>query len=533
METHKLRRIVDKYKLTYILKIVVVIIILFLIARAFIPSFSNISTSASNNVINYVKNDIGNIEGFSGQLMGYSCYGNELTLQDPSNKPNYTGNTCTFKFNGIYRIEGFQLNFNTNANSNVGSVKPFHQANTDKTLPILVQYEDGNGNMRNILSSSGSNFNNTTDLKSPSTTPICSKMGVVDENNLVIYTSKIVVSIGDASNTIDDYQDSCVNGYMSFAFWGSTRDMLSKADFENLQGLLSNISATKPTNQPSNFDATNNTNFYTFMTSEDKLVYGLRVSYSFQNIQSSQEPSPTQPCTPLSDSPFSVSIMYNNGLYPGNNFNVNQTYTIRNDPMVISYPTPTTPTRTYIIFPQPIIANKVTITSPIVNLLNNYGNKLGLIVNGIHFYGMTPSNTDKENYKKNVNLALNAAQASSQSADVCPNMDDLMSKQNQTQAICDNLEYQDRIKAEKLRLEKNKQYLLKLQQQQQQIDQLNTVIQTLDGKRQARATANDQARLLQYQQQRGTATTIRDLANQRLQSQAANQLYMDVNINTI
>ena len=93
--------------------------------------------------------------------------------------------------------------------------------------------------------------------------------------------------------------------------------------------------------------------------------------------------------------------------------------------------------------------------------------------------------------------------------------------------------YKNKIKAEKIRLEKNKQYLLKLQQQQQQIDQLNSVIQTLDGKRQARATANDLARVLQYQQQRGTASTVRDLANQRLQSQAANQLYMDVNINPI
>jgi len=95
-----------------------------------------------------------------------------------------------------------------------------------------------------------------------------------------------------------------------------------------------------------------------------------------------------------------------------------------------------------------------------------------------------------------------------------------------------NLEYQDKIKAEKIRLEKNKQYLLKLQQQQKQIDELNTVIQTLDNKRQARATANDQSRVLQYQKQKGISSTVRDLANQRLQSQAANQLYMDVNINT-
>jgi hypothetical protein len=98
--------------------------------------------------------------------------------------------------------------------------------------------------------------------------------------------------------------------------------------------------------------------------------------------------------------------------------------------------------------------------------------------------------------------------------------------------MCDALEYQDKIKSEKLRLERNKQYLLKLKNQQEQIDQLNSVIQDLDSKRQARAVVSDQARVFQYQKQKTDASTIRDLANQRLESQANNQLYMDVKINT-
>jgi hypothetical protein len=39
------------------------------------------------------------------------------------------------------------------------------------------------------------------------------------------------------------------------------------------------------------------------------------------------------------------------------------------------------------------------------------------------------------------------------------------------------------------------------------------------------------ARVLQYQQQKAVASSVRDLANQRLQSQDNNQLYLDVNIN--
>ena len=82
-----------------------------------------------------------------------------------------------------------------------------------------------------------------------------------------------------------------------------------------------------------------------------------------------------------------------------------------------------------------------------------------------------------------------------------------------------------------MRLEKNKQYLLKLKTQQEQISDLNKVIQELEDKREARSTTADQIRVLQYQKQKGDASTIRDLANQRLESQDNNKLFMDLNLN--
>ena len=122
--------------------------------------------------------------------------------------------------------------------------------------------------------------------------------------------------------------------------------------------------------------------------------------------------------------------------------------------------------------------------------------------------------------------------SSGDDSDMCPNINDLVDTQTRTQQICDTLEYQDKVKSEKIRLERNNQYLLKLKNQQQQIDQLNSVIEELDSKRQERAEIADQARVLQYQNQKASASTIRDLANQRLESQANNQMYMDFKINT-
>ena len=59
---------------------------------------------------------------------------------------------------------------------------------------------------------------------------------------------------------------------------------------------------------------------------------------------------------------------------------------------------------------------------------------------------------------------------------------------------------------------------------------MNKLNQELKKKRQDRDNLSDKTKILQYQKQKGDASTVRDLANQRLESQANNQLYMDLNI---
>jgi len=324
--------------------------------------------------------------------------------------------------------------------------------------------------------------------------------------------------------------------------------MLSRKDFESLSPTLNLRSFVNDIGN--NYDNTTNSDTYTFTTSTDFLLYGISLNYNINPINpvitvpmitqapsttASQTPSTTQPtlssCNYTTNSPFKLSILYNNGLYTGNNFTINNTYIIRNDPQKINSVTNTD----YILFAQPIIANKLVITIPRVNTTattNSQQNILKLVLNNLQGYGTTPSPTNISDYQRTINALLSAS-TNGQNLDVCPSVDTLVSKQNQAQQICDNLEYQDKVKSEKLRLERNKQYLLKLQQQQQQIDQLNQVIQTLDSKRQGRAQTSDMARVLQYQQQKATASSVRDLANQRLQSQDNNQLYLDVNVNTI
>jgi len=86
MVVNKLKLLIEKYKLTNIIKVVIILIILYLLARTFMPS---INVNCNEN----------SIEGF--QTLGYTNFGNQLSLQDPTTTPIYAGNTCTFKFDGV------------------------------------------------------------------------------------------------------------------------------------------------------------------------------------------------------------------------------------------------------------------------------------------------------------------------------------------------------------------------------------------------------------------------------------------------
>jgi len=266
------------------------------------------------------------------------------------------------------------------------------------------------------------------------------------------------------------------------------------------------------------------------------LIYCIRLDYNINSISNNANPTPGVLDT--TNSPFMLTVQYDNNVYAGNNFTINRKYTIRSDANRTTSDgraynlANNNIMTTYIFLAQPIIANYIKITSPQINTtLSNNIRRINM--KNMILLCKKPNNKDITDYKRTVNLALAGSGDMSESAsDVCPSMDQLIVKQNQAQQICDNIEYQDKIKSEKLRLERNKQYLLKLKDQQEQIDKLNNLITYLDTKRLQRNKTADYSRVMQYQQQKNTANTVRDVANQRLESQDNNRLFMNVNINT-
>lgn len=447
MVVNKLKTLIEKYKLSNIIKVIIILIVLYLLARMFMPA---INTNCPEKMI----------EGFQ-QKLGYANYGNQISLQDPMNVPTYNGNTCTFKFDNLYRIEAFTIVFNNNAN--ISSLNnPTSPFDPDNFNTIYVQYEDGNGSLRYIkssITSSPPNFYNTNNLGTITNANNnqqykISMADITDENSLAVYTSKIIVTIGDSSNNISTYIDNCNVGYISnFDFKGSTRDMLSRKDFEDLPTSDLRTFAYGGTN----YDSSTNSDTYTYTSTSDFLIYGISLNYNINSVpQSTQTTSAatntttalvnTFQCKNITNSPFKLSIVYNNGLYTGNNFTINTKYTIRNDPLKVDSMSSSNQQTEYLILAQPIIANKLVINIPRVNITNatNSNNILKLVLNGLQGYGSVPTQNNISDYQRTVNALLSAA-SQGQNLDICPSVDNLVSKQNQAQQICDNLEYQDKV----------------------------------------------------------------------------------------
>ena len=495
----KINKFIEKPNINSIIKVIVILIILFIVYRLF--KINNENKSNSKNNINNEKNT--SIEKFSA--ISYVNYGNSMSLKNSNNVPIYSNNKCILEFANKNRIDSMVLNFNTNINKNSNGVNKFDKNNISK---IYIEYLDDNNNMRNLKTyeMNGIDFLNDVAGSGENQSPYELNINnITDENNLIVYTSKIVISIGDEDNKIVDFFDNQNIGYIKqYAVFGGSRKLLSKEDYDIMSEKLENIAVINGTHNNNSLTNIHTTEFSNINNGDNFKIYSLKIN----GIISPQAQIP-------SSEPFNFTIKYNNTIYPNNSFTVTKKYKVRNDRYIINN------NNVFLFLDEPIIADKIIFEHQLSSTHN-------INITSLNLNGMNPNDKDIKDFKRYVNVLLNKNNLDD--INICPNIDNLVEKQTKTQQICDNLEYQDKVKSEKIRLERNKQYLLKLKTQQEQINELNKVIQDIENKRESRDTTADKIRILQYQNQKGDASTIRDLANQRLESQDNNKLFLDVNL---
>lgn len=200
--------------------------------------------------------------------------------------------------------------------------------------------------------------------------------------------------------------------------------------------------------------------------------------------------------------------------------------------------------KTIIYLPTPIITNTIYIKVP---KQHNVGGT-NIYVKGISDETMIGSKQDSKSFQNKNSKNSNNSKSSKKSKnnkrenfqgsfdsgysadDMCPSLEAMEEKLKLSDQICARLEYNDKIKNERIKLERNKQYIFKLKQQDEEIKKLENIVISLQDKRENRDVYNDALRLSQMEKQKRQAATIQDLAQDRVNHRKSNVVNIDVNL---
>jgi hypothetical protein len=158
-------------------------------------------------------------------------------------------------------------------------------------------------------------------------------------------------------------------------------------------------------------------------------------------------------------------------------------------------------------FEKPIIASEIIIkpTKPFKPV-----KQLGLKITDILGFNVTKKQSDVivEKSRKDYCSATNESSTEG-------SVTDLLSKQSEIQQLCDSLELQDQIKENNLRIQKNKQYLVELDDQDKKIAALEEIVEKMKHTRAVREKNNDHNMIDQKDKQSKIEDQLKQLVSDR------------------
>lgn len=114
--------------------------------------------------------------------------------------------------------------------------------------------------------------------------------------------------------------------------------------------------------------------------------------------------------------------------------------------------------------------------------------------------------------------------------DVCPTMDKFMTEQLNSEIILDTLEYQDKINQEKRKLLSQKENLLRLNEQSEDIARLEAMISRLESINKRRRHQTDAINSMHFTRQLEEAMKLRERLDKRLATRKQNEYHTTVSV---
>ena len=495
--TNLWNKLKNKFKCTYTNILIIIILLAFgVLLYNTISGFKNVNEGFTVTDIVNNKNIFGNyITSYSNNSGSY---------------PN--SSIINIPLNTVYRVEAVVMNLKSDSNY---QFQITYSNNGTQFQCYSLQLPSGQSQYiikdTNLLNTQGSKIYTDTLTLTFSGLPT-----TITPSSFITSIDVYGMNLGDYDANY--YQDTSVNtefNLTNLSTKTATTDVYSETDPQNSSQLIHYLTINSSANDPT-----------------DKYVKGLNYYIKYP-VPTTTRPTATNPTTTnpttTGTSLQILSIAYINSKSKtqyivtdkSGNSNSPSTYTL--------YPIDTTPGKYSgtIYFSVPILANMLIITTGLGITFTTGGASTNAISRSsitTSVFGKNPDDVEMNttaipNY---VMQQINNGQ--------CPSIDTIVSNQNLTQQLCDDLENQDRIRMEKIKLEKEKQYLIKLKKQDDEITRLQGEISAIESNRKNRDAVLDNLKLAQYQKQREEAVQLRDTASEKLAQQAKRNLNLAVNL---
>lgn len=190
------------------------------------------------------------------------------------------------------------------------------------------------------------------------------------------------------------------------------------------------------------------------------------------------------------------------------------------------------PVNGYFIY-EPTLADGqvITLTSPIVAtkfaLVDS--NNMDMSINVSNIKGYDASVSDINRFRLEYNIT--DIRGSINPDDVCPSIDKFLENQLSSEVIIDAMDYQQKINDEKSKLQSNKDNLLNLLEQQDEINQLSKLIGKIKAINTERDHKTNAVNALQLFKQMNEYTKLKEVLDDRISLRKKNTFDVAVNVN--
>ena len=176
-----------------------------------------------------------------------------------------------------------------------------------------------------------------------------------------------------------------------------------------------------------------------------------------------------------------------------------------------------------ITLPSSMVASKFTLKS------KDNNSNISLCVNISSIRGYVASVADINKFKLEYNIT--DIRGSINPDDVCPSIDKFIENQLSSELIIDAMDYQMKINDEKAKLQSNKDNLLQLLEQQDEINQLGKIIGKIKNVKETRDHQTNAINALQLYKQMNEYSKLKEVLDDRINLRKQNTLGFDINVN--